>query len=229
MSHGDILVACARRDDLLPYESLLAAEDRESAGHLPAGRAREFRAGRTLLRWALRRRLGGWALACRVGTTERGKPYLTDAPNTGVSVSHGGGIVAVAVAPGRAVGIDTEPPVRPTPALVRRCCSAGQSTELEALPDGRRAAALARCWTVHEACAKATGRGLTQRFAAYPGPLLADAGRWGALGWQALPAVAGCAVTVAYGTPTPAPWIRLAVPDPTDLLEARPHAALSPQ
>ncbi|MYV49607.1 4'-phosphopantetheinyl transferase superfamily protein [Streptomyces sp. SID2888] len=208
---SDVLVACAplavagaRHDLLSPAESARAAA-------YPPMRAREFTAGRALLRWALARRLGPGARTCRIGVTGRGKPVLEDLSSAGISISHSGETVAVAVSAGVAVGIDAQAPVPPTPGLLSRCCSPEQQRELFALPPERRAAALARRWTIHEACAKATGEGLTRRPRICPGPLLADTGRWCHLGWRALPPVLECALAVAFSRPAERAVVRVAL------------------
>ncbi|WP_181763926.1 4'-phosphopantetheinyl transferase family protein [Streptomyces albidus (ex Kaewkla and Franco 2022)] len=207
----EVLVVCAGLSAVPQRPELLADTERERAAALPPIRAREYRAGRALLRWALGRSLGEYALQYRIGTTGRGRPVVREAPDIGVSISHGGGVVAVAVARGRNVGVDTEQPVPPRPGLVRRCCSPAQRQELAAEPSGRQASLLARCWTVHEARAKAAGTGLPRRFPVLPGPLRADGGVAGGIGWRVLPSFAGAAVTVAFGAPWHRPRLRLAV------------------
>lgn len=212
----DVLVACAPVTAAARHGHLLSAEESARAAAFAPRRAQEFTAGRALLRWALGRSLGSWARTCRIGVTERGKPVLADLPATGISVSHGGGATAVAVAVGRAVGVDTQPPVPPTPGLLRRCCSPEQQRELATLPSERQPAALARRWTIHEALVKATGQGLSRRPGGYPGPLLVDSGRWQHLGWQTLPPVGSCAVTVAYDGPGQRPTVRYALVEDLD-------------
>ncbi|MGC5361134.1 4'-phosphopantetheinyl transferase family protein [Streptomyces sp. DT24] len=212
-SPGGILVACARQSSMPGYEELLVAGDHMHAARLPPGRAGQFRAGRTLLRWALHRSLGVGAQSYLIDTTERGKPILRDAPEVGISISHGGGVVAVAVAPWRSVGIDTEPPVPLRATLVRRCCSWDQQQELAAVSVDRQPSLLARCWTVHEAQAKAAGIGLSRNFTFYPGMLRAESGRSGSMGWKTLPDYEGCAMTVAFGVPDVPPRIELTLLD----------------
>ncbi|MER5258576.1 MULTISPECIES: 4'-phosphopantetheinyl transferase superfamily protein [unclassified Streptomyces] len=215
----DILVACAPAAAAARHAHLLSAEEALRAQAFAPGRAREFTAGRALLRWALERSLGSWTRACRIGRTDRGKPVLDDLPSTGVSVSHSGGTVAVAVAVGRAVGIDIQGPVPPTTGLLNRCCSAEQRRELAVLPPERQAAVLARRWTIHEACAKATGTGLTRRPETCPGALLADAGSWRGLRWRVLQHLPATALAVAFDQPHRPAAVRLALMAP----EAGPH------
>ncbi|MFE6159669.1 4'-phosphopantetheinyl transferase family protein [Streptomyces sp. NPDC056486] len=207
----DILVACAPTAAAARHAHLLSAEESLQAEAFAPRRAQEFTAGRALLRWALERSLGSWTRACRVGRTGRGKPLLEDLPSTGISVSHSGETVAVAVAVGRAVGVDIQDPVPPTTGLLNRCCSPEQQRELAVLPPERRAAALARRWTIHEACAKATGTGLMRGPETYPGALLADGGSWRGLRWRVLQPLPGSALAVAFDQPHRPAVIRLAV------------------
>ncbi|HLL36823.1 MAG TPA: hypothetical protein VK545_23720, partial [Streptomyces sp.] len=78
-------------------------------------------------------------------------------------------------------------------------------------------------WAIHEACAKATGEGLTRRPRICPGPLFADTGRWHTLRWRALPPVRDCALAVAFSGPGDRTVIRLAFT--TDLAQAGPAPA----
>jgi 4'-phosphopantetheinyl transferase len=90
-----------------------------------------------------------------------GRPVL-ERPTGGpqFSLSHGGELVLVAVAP-RRVGVDVEP-VRdtpPEPGLVEWLHPAEQAV-VRAAPEARRSAAFARLWTRKEAYLKGLGVGL---------------------------------------------------------------------
>jgi len=129
---------------------------------VPGGRGR-FIAGRGALRAILGRYLGVPAdrLAFRYGG--RGKPAL---PGTGLefNLTHSGGLALLAVAGGRAVGVDIEE-ARPMPdadRLVERFFSPREVADYRALPAAERPAAFFRCWTRKEAYMKATGLGLGQ-------------------------------------------------------------------
>ncbi|TXS12563.1 4'-phosphopantetheinyl transferase superfamily protein [Streptomyces sp. adm13(2018)] len=212
MSPGrpDILVVCATTAAAAAHAPLLSSEELRRARRYAPHRAQEFTAGRALLRWALERSLGRWTRTCRIGATDRGKPVLVDLPDTGISVSHSQGTIAVAVAGGRTVGIDVQGPVPPTPGLLRRCCSPAQQRELAALPAERQDVAVARRWAIHEACAKATGTTPINLPAPHPGPLLADSGSRRGLRWRVLHPLHGAAVCVAYDE-RPRPPATLAV------------------
>ncbi|WP_214976870.1 4'-phosphopantetheinyl transferase superfamily protein [Streptomyces sp. ISL-100] len=227
----DLLVACAPTAAAVRHAHLLSAEESLQAEAFAPRRAREFTAGRALLRWALERSLGSWVRATRVARTDRGKPVLEDLPSIGISVSHSGETVAVAVAVGRAVGVDIQGPTPPTAGLLNRCCSVEQQRELAVLPPERQAAALARRWTIHEACAKATGTGLKRWPETYPGALLADGGTWRALRWRVLQPLPAFALAVAFDQPHRPAVVRLALmapeagpptPPPTLAPERRP-------
>ncbi|MGW4648511.1 4'-phosphopantetheinyl transferase family protein [Kitasatospora sp. NPDC004289] len=194
------------------YGHLLSAVERTGAAAYPPHRAREFTAGRGLLRWALGHTLEAGAAASRIVLTDRGKPVLADRPTTGISLSHSGGTVAVAVAVGRAVGIDLQAPVPVTDGLLRRCCTPEQQRELAALEPDRRPTALARRWTILEAHAKATGRGLTRSPGRFPGPLLARRGHGRDFAWRTLPPLGGCAAALAFDGPAHRVRLRIALP-----------------
>lgn len=90
-----------------------------------------------------------------------GRPVL-ERPAGGpeFSLSHGGGLVLVAVAPGR-VGVDVEPvkDTPPEPSLVERLHPAERAV-VRAAPEGLRSAAFTRLWTRKEAYLKGLGVGL---------------------------------------------------------------------
>ncbi|MBU6533254.1 4'-phosphopantetheinyl transferase family protein [Streptomyces sp. NPDC057245] len=220
----DVLVACAPAGAATRHAHLLSTEESRRAGAFAPRRAQEFTAGRALLRWALERGLGSWTRTCRIGRTDQGKPLLEGHPATGVSISHSSGAVAVAVAVGRAVGVDIQGPVPPTTGLLERCCSRSQRHELALLPPDRRATALARRWAIHEACAKTTGTGPISRPETYPGVLLADGGRWRNLRWRVLQPLPGAAVAVAFDQPHHPAVLRLAVLAPETGRFLPPHA-----
>ncbi|PPK98726.1 4'-phosphopantetheinyl transferase [Kineococcus xinjiangensis] len=110
------------------------------------------------LGWHLLRRLAA-DLGASVRRTPTGRPVAD--PPLDVSLSHGGGWVTVATHTGGRVGVDVEGPRATTPALARRCLSAGELDWFEDAPDaaGRQERFL-RLWTAKEAYLKATGTGL---------------------------------------------------------------------
>ncbi|RZD87860.1 4-phosphopantetheinyl transferase [Streptomyces albidoflavus] len=210
-----VVVACGPVAAMARHDLLSEAEAARAITFPPA-RAAEFAAGRALLRWTLAHHFGGAAGDWGIGVAPQGGPVLLGLPSTGVSISHSGGGVAVAVGAGRAVGVDIQGPVTPTPGLLRRCCSPAQRQEMAALPAHRQAAAMARRWTVHEACAKATGRGLPRRGEPGPGPLFARSGRWRGYAWHVLPHHGPGSVAVAFDGPPDGAAIRHLLVDDLD-------------
>ncbi|PRH77895.1 4-phosphopantetheinyl transferase [Streptomyces solincola] len=159
--------------------------DRHRADGMPGWRAREFLAGRGLLRELLARTRPA---AARVGVLADpgGRPRLDGHPGVGVSVSHDGGTVAVAVALGRPVGVDVQHPRAPASRALARRCLHGCTVEFDSLPAAEAARELAWVWTAQEACVKATGQGMTGRPWTIDVPLGACRGTWRGLRWQSL-------------------------------------------
>ncbi|MER7083461.1 4'-phosphopantetheinyl transferase [Saccharopolyspora kobensis] len=165
---------------------------------MPAWRAREFLAGRSLLRSMLRE-LYPEAAELEVTASGNGKPHLLGAQGLGVSVSHDSGVVAVCVAPGREVGVDVQgPPEKLERALVRRCLRA-YTDEVMQLPSARRALEFAWVWTVQEACVKATGEGIGGRPWAIDVPPGASTGSWGSYRWVSLRGASEVPLSCAFG------------------------------
>jgi 4'-phosphopantetheinyl transferase len=94
-----------------------------------------------------------------------GKPALVDSPGSmGVefNLSHARGLAVVAVARGRAVGIDAERGDRSIGALLAsRIFSPSERTGLDGMSPDDRARAMVRLWTLKEAYVKALGVGLS--------------------------------------------------------------------
>lgn len=155
----------------------VATADRAPAAALPPWRAVEYTASRTLLR-ALLREIGedlrGGPVAARPG----GRPHLPDRPDLGVSLSHSGGWVAVAVGRDRDVGVDVQTPAPVGDRLLRLCCSPADAEALTALPEDGRRREFARIFTVQEACVKAVGAGLSGRPWNVPVALGQRTGEW---------------------------------------------------
>jgi 4'-phosphopantetheinyl transferase len=132
-------------------------------------------------------------LARRCGhccATDHGKPCLPGS-ELDFSISHSGGLAAVAVARGRRVGVDVERVRRGTDvlAVARGALSPAELLEIETpATDAERRAAFFRCWTRKEAWLKATGVGLAGELDGVAGP------DWGI---HSLPAPAGYAAAVA--------------------------------
>jgi 4'-phosphopantetheinyl transferase len=157
-------------------------DDLAAASGMARWRGEELLASRALLRELLRD-VAPRQQDARLRIAPGGKPELRD---VGISISHDGMWTAVAVAPGRAVGVDVQRPTRDaSPRLVARC--AGRHADvMQRRPAPERDRELAWIWTVQEACVKADGTGLGGRpwtIDVEPG---ARCGWWGDLRWAAL-------------------------------------------
>lgn len=148
---------------------LLSAEERErgAAFRLQADRDR-YHVAHTALRRELAARLGCppadvplTRAECPVCGGPHGRPSVAGHP-VHFSLSHAGDLVVLAFA-GRPVGVDVER--EPDPSVVTEVARAlhpREQVELAALPEARRGAAFARCWTRKEAYLKGTGTGLAE-------------------------------------------------------------------
>lgn len=123
---------------------------------LDAARAR-YVAGHGVLRHVLAARLGRRADVLRFTSTAGGKPVLADG-GLHFNLSHSGDLVAVAVAPDRAVGVDVElrRPVTRAEGVALRIMDEDELALYFALPDaGPRLDHLLRVWARTEAVYKA--------------------------------------------------------------------------
>ncbi|MEW1762006.1 4'-phosphopantetheinyl transferase superfamily protein [Streptomyces cyaneofuscatus] len=171
--------------------------ERATAGALPAWRTEEFLASRALLRHLLRTALPELAGAA-VRSDEYGRPVLDGHPGTGISISHDGEALAVAVAPHRQVGVDVQiPPDTVSDGLLRRCLRE-HTAEVAALPESGRANELTWVWTVQEACVKAEGTGLSGRPWAIDIEPAAARGRWGDYRWISLRTLSRTPLSCAF-------------------------------
>ena len=164
VAEGEVLDTwVAGRDELEEWAGRHPVLDRIERRRAEAGgeRGREARAGAVLLRLAVAARTGQspeevdvrrWCATC--GGTDHGRPRLSD--GLAASVSHSGGLVAVAVADSSWVGIDLEQ-VRPVPAAdLARVVFEAEERDLV----GDDLAVFFDVWTVKEALAKASGSGI---------------------------------------------------------------------
>lgn len=158
------------------------SDDLATAAGLPPWRAREFLAGRAVLRHLLREVRPELA-ALEVRPDPLGRPVLAGRLDVGISISHDGGTIAAALAPGRRVGVDVQLPTEdPSEGLLRRCMGE-HAARVGELPPAERSTELAWVWTVQESCVKAAGTGLSGRpwsIRIAPGQ---RRGRWGQYTW----------------------------------------------
>ncbi len=143
--------------------SLLSSEERGRAGRLRFDADRlAFSASRAALRTILGRYLDREPAAIRFAVTAAGKPSVVDGDGVSFSLSRSAPVALVAVARGRAVGVDVER-LRPMPdldSLARRILSPSEAASLGGRPEPDRLRAFFDLWTRKEAVVKATGGGI---------------------------------------------------------------------
>jgi 4'-phosphopantetheinyl transferase len=152
--------AHARRDILWGF---LAGDERQKAADfLFEGDRERFVVARGVLRALLgcylRRHPGSFGF----GYNPYGKPHLAGDLEVRFSTSHSHGLVLLAFARGREVGVDIER-VRADLGLegiAARCFSPREVATLHSLRNGQRERAFFALWTRKEALAKAEGKGL---------------------------------------------------------------------
>jgi 4'-phosphopantetheinyl transferase len=152
-----------------PWAAVLDADERARAARFAMPRSRiAFIAAHALTRAALGGAIGVAPAAFGFAAGAHGKPQARlDGRRAEVAfnLSHTDGMVgvAVALAPGLALGFDLESLARRVPlALARRYFTAAEATWLDGLPGPERTAGFLRLWTLKEAFIKATGKGLSQ-------------------------------------------------------------------
>lgn len=177
--------------------------DTQAAAGLRGLRRQQYFAGRALLRSVLRESIDPEVAHGVVAVRTSGQPYLPARPETAVSVSHSGALVAVAVTSGRRdvetlVGIDIQVPQPVSAAMVGRCCSVPDAAELAVAGVARRAEEFAWIWTVQEACVKAHGAGLSARPWTVPVAVGQSNGRWKGFEWISLRAQSTTPLSLSY-------------------------------
>ncbi len=142
----------------------------------------------------LGRLLGAAPGELRFATAADGKPRLLAGRGIEFNLTHSAGLVLLAVARERPVGIDVER-LRPSMdvlGVARLALPPAEAAALAALADpGERRAAFFRCWTRKEAYLKA-------RAEALPGPASGDPGEAGRWRIRSLPLGAAYAGAVAH-------------------------------
>ncbi|WP_063762763.1 4'-phosphopantetheinyl transferase family protein [Streptomyces sp. NRRL S-1448] len=195
-------------------------DDRRRAAALPEWRAREFLAGRGLLRQLLAAVAPGPAGA-EIVPDRRGKPWLHGHPDLGISVSHSRGTLAAGVALGRAVGVDVQRPDPAVRASFARRLLGTHAGRLTALPPAVAAEEVAWVWTAQEACVKAAGPGLAGRPWTIDVPPGARSGRWRGYRWRSLRDHSSTPLSCAFALIADAP-------DPPTVLPGTPARTSRP-
>lgn len=109
--------------------------------------------------WELMQRLAGQHGGV-VRRDDRGRPG-TDGPGD-VSLSHGGGWIAVAATGSGRLGVDVETPRAVSASLAQRCLAPAELAWLQQASGQARNTRFLRLWTAKEAYLKATGVGLAR-------------------------------------------------------------------
>ncbi len=201
-----------------------ADERRRAARFSFEGDRRRFVVGRGALRIILARYLGTTPAEPRFRYGPHGKPALRQTesplarrasrPSLSFNVSHAGGLALIAVADGRAVGVDVEQ-IRPnvaTLAIASRFFSPAEVAALRSLSPEARQLGFFTCWTRKEAYVKARGEGLAARLESFvvslapdePAALLhvdgdrAEAARWSLRSLDLGPGYAGALVVEGF-------------------------------
>ena len=142
---------------------LPAAERERFRRHRLALAAREFLAGRLLIRGWLEEVSGTPATEWQFSEGERGRPSISHPPAPwSFNLAHSGGLVACALSLLPDVGIDLEYLDRRPMArdLVRRFCSPAEVADIESRPESERTRRFLTYWTLKEAYLKARGLGI---------------------------------------------------------------------
>jgi 4'-phosphopantetheinyl transferase len=149
----------ARLADLLD-----PAETERARGFEGAADRRRYTVAHGAVRAILADELGVAPDAVRWRYGRHGKPALVDAGGLEVNLSHSGELAALAVSPGRAVGIDLQWMSGTLDALrmSARFFTAEEASYVAAARADRRMARFVRLWTRKEACVKAAGGRLSQ-------------------------------------------------------------------
>jgi 4'-phosphopantetheinyl transferase len=146
-------------------EQCLAADERDKMERFRFEKdRRRYLVGRGLLRSLLGRYLDVAPQELRFETTAAGKPHLaTGQGQLQFNLAHSGEYVLIAIADGRAVGIDVEEVRDDFDAgeIAAHFFSPDERRELEALSGRARTEAFFECWTLKEAYVKARGEGLS--------------------------------------------------------------------
>lgn len=161
IAHPDVAPALAGLAGMLDHV------ERSRLGAYVSGQARdEFLLGRVMIRMAMAMRLGVKPAEVSLLRSASGKPEVSlqmpmmdQAP--AFNLSHSGGVVALALAPVGALGLDLETSTRGLdPSLVQRYFAAEEVALMMAEPAMMQERWARRQWTMKEAYLKALGVGL---------------------------------------------------------------------
>jgi 4'-phosphopantetheinyl transferase len=188
----DALLAALDSDELERASRLRAVRDR-----------RRFVVAHGRLRQLLARELGIRPASVALRREPRGRPYVVGS-DLRFSLARSAGLALVALARGRAVGVDVECRREgiATAEIARHFFSAAEAAHLRELPEPARTTTFLTWWTRKEAVLKGTGEGITERLPASAPP------GWSVRDLAAGPAYVGAVavqglapVVVWHGTP----------------------------
>lgn len=148
---------------LSSMQSVLDDSEQARAGRYVQSEDRaRFVATRHALRELLSSCTGEHPAALQFHHTANGRPVLSAYPELEFSVSHSGRHALIAIAKGRAIGVDIEQIDRRTnwQDLAPAALSAAEVDAISTLPEDAQRAAFFRCWTAKEALLKAVGLGI---------------------------------------------------------------------
>jgi 4'-phosphopantetheinyl transferase len=155
--------------ELLPGSGAVFSEaELKRSLEFPEGPHRQsYLAVRGFVRRTLGALLGIEARDVRITHGPQGKPALEGAPrDLRFNVSHSGGLAVLAVAEGRAVGVDIEfmRDITRLERIADRFFSPAEKAALAKLPADQKGRLFLRIWTVREGVVKATGEGVWASF-----------------------------------------------------------------
>jgi 4'-phosphopantetheinyl transferase len=164
---------------IAPIYQVLSEDEKQRAARICSSDRREkFILARGLLRLILSRYLELNPAQLEFKYGDRGKPYLVTPTNLYFNLSHSRNTALYAISQAREVGIDVEyiDRHRNVELIARRFFLPHEQIILEALSEEQKIHTFFRYWTLKEAYAKATGKGLSQCLANFDATVLAFEG-----------------------------------------------------
>lgn len=151
------------------FPGVLSLDEQHKADRFYFARDKQsYVAGRGLLREILGSYTGTPPARLKFDYGKNGKPSLATGPEEGkvnFNLSHSGGLVLIAVAQNRELGIDLEQ-LRPFPemeSVAARCFSHGEQVALQHLEFPHKEENFFRYWTRKEAQLKCSGKGISEQ------------------------------------------------------------------